>query len=168
MNILVSRSEDAEALSAVARATFLQTFAHEVGWADIAMRARDEDSPEAFRARVAEGSPLWLARVEKTDAPVGFAMLCEPDLPVDTGAEDVELKRIYVLHRFHGTGLGARLLSAAEACARAEGRARMLLGVKDDNPSVDWYRRRDFEVVGTRRFRVGRNLFDDLVMAKAL
>ena len=168
MNIVISRSEDAEGLSAVARATFLQSFAHEVSWPDIAMRARDEDSAEAFRVRLAEGSPCWLARVEGTDAPVGFAMLCEPDLPVETGVGDVELKRIYVLHRFHGTGVGARLLAEAEAHARGENRRRMLLGVKDDNPSVSWYRRRGFVVVGTRRFRVGESLFDDLVMAKEL
>ena len=168
MNILISRSEDAEALSAVARATFLQSFSHEIGWPDIAMRARDEDSPEGFRKRFAEDSPCWLARVEGTDAPVGFAMLCAPELPVETGVGDVELKRIYVLHRFHGTGTGARLLSAAEAHAREEGRERLLLGVKNDSPAVDWYERRGFEVVGTRQFRVGESLFDDLVMAKSL
>ena len=168
MRISIARTDDADALSAVARATFLQSFATDVGWPDIALRAAREDSPDAFRARMADGATCWLARVAATDAPVGFAMLCAPELPVDTEPTDTELKRIYVLHRFHGHGLGARLLEAAEDHAHDSGRTRLLLGVKDDNPSVAWYRRRGFATVGTRRFRVGENWFDDLVMAKPL
>lgn len=170
MDIRIRRADadDAHALSAVARATFLATFADTVGWPDMQARGRDEDSPEAFREHAEAGDPVWVAEVRDTRAPVGFAMLCAPDLPVETGPGDIELKRIYALHRVHGMGVGRRLLEAVEAHAREAGRSRLLLGVHAENPTIAWYGRRGFAAVGTRRFRVGGAWFDDLVMAKSL
>ena len=60
---------------------------------------------------------------------MGFALLSPPDLQVPAGPGDVELKRLYLLHRFHGGGAGAALMEAvADAAARA-GFDRLLLSV---------------------------------------
>jgi len=80
---------------------------------------------------------------------------------------DVELKKIYVLSRFQGTGTAQRLM--AEAVSAAEGSKRLLLGVKDDNHrAIAFYKRQGFEVIGTRQFDVGGALYDDLVLARNL
>ena len=168
-DIRITPSEDADALSAVARATFLETFAHMIPAADILARGNTEDSAEAFRAHFAKGSEAWIARIARTDAPIGFALLTAPDLPeIDTRDGDVELKRIYLLHRFHGGGTGRKLYEAVEQEARSRGAPRLLLGVYHDNPAVAWYKRQGFETVGERSFRVGDSLFHDLIMAKAI
>lgn len=86
-----------------------------------------------------------------------------------TAPGDIELKRIYLLSRWHGTGAGRALMQAAIAHARACGAPNLLLGVYQGNDrAVAFYRRAGFETVGTRRFQVGEGVYDDLVMALPL
>ena len=130
MSVSVRPTRDAHALSAIARATFLETFAHMIPFSDMRLRAETQDSPEAMAHSLRGGAAAWLARFAETDAPVGFALVCAPDLPeIDLTPTDLELKRIYLLHRFQGRGLGRALLEAARGHAAAAGAERLLLGV---------------------------------------
>ena len=80
-----------------------------------------------------------------------------------------EIKRIYLLHRFQGQGLGAQLMEEALADAKAAGFTRALLGVFGRNAAaIAFYRRQGFGQVGVRRFQVGANTYDDLVLARDL
>ena len=162
--------QDAEALALVSRATFLESFADVLPAADILVHCEVQNRPELYRDWLA--SPdwrAWLATAEGTGSPLGFALTCPPDLPVEPGPADVELKRIYLLHRFQGGGTGAGLLAAAEAAARHDGFSRLLLGVYSRNDqALGFYARQGFNPVGVRTFRVGANDYDDLVLAKPL
>ncbi len=64
---------------------------------------------------------------------MGYAMLGPADLPIETSVRAKELKRIYLLHRFHGGGVDRRLMQAALDAAIATGSRRMLLGVYEAN-----------------------------------
>lgn len=163
-------ANDAGRLAAVAAATFLETYAGVVDGADILAHGGGTLSAAAFEGLLGDPAvALFLATVEPGRAPVGFAMLSPPDLPVAIVEGDVELKRIYVLHRFHGEKVGPRLLAAAEARARADGFSRLLLGAYGENHrAIAFYRKNGFEQVGTRKFRVGVNDYDDVVLAKGL
>jgi ribosomal protein S18 acetylase RimI-like enzyme len=82
---------------------------------------------------------------------------------------DVELKRIYVFSRFHGTGLGRLLMLAALHDARVRAAPRLLLGTYSENHrAIGFYRKHGFEQIGTRKFLVGDQLFDDVVLAARL
>jgi ribosomal protein S18 acetylase RimI-like enzyme len=53
--------------------------------------------------------------------------------------------------------------------AREVGAKRMLIGTYDQNHrAVAFYQRAGFEKVGERRFQVGNQIFDDIVMAMTL
>jgi ribosomal protein S18 acetylase RimI-like enzyme len=107
-----------------------------------------------------------LCLAELKDAPVGFAVLSPPDLPVAVTQNDIELKRIYLLHRFQGGGLGRRLLEWSVAEARAQGKQRLLLGVKADNTAaLAFYDRAGFVRIGERKFLVGGMLCDDYILS---
>lgn len=97
-------------------------------------------------------------------------MLSAPDVPVpDPAPDDVEIKRIYLLSRFHGGGLGTRMMALAIEAARAAEKRRLLLGVYARNAqAIGFYARHGFVQIGVRRFQVGRRLYDDAVMARAL
>ncbi len=72
------------------------------------------------------------------DAPVGYAMICAPDLEgFELREGDTELKRIYLFSRFRPGGNGQRLLDAALADAREMGCRRMLLGTNAGNSAGD-------------------------------
>jgi ribosomal protein S18 acetylase RimI-like enzyme len=112
---------------------------------------------------------LWLAEIDPGAAPVGYAMISPPDLPIPVGADDLELRRIYLLSRFHGQGWGAKLMSTAIEAARRSGARHLLLGVNDENRrALAFYARQGFAAVGRRQFQVGAHAYHDLVLARAL
>ena len=101
---------------------------------------------------------------------MGYAVLAPSDLPVpDPHPGEVEVKRVYLLNRFQGSGLGKLLMSHAIERARAEGARRLLLGVYSENAgAIAFYQRLGFETIGHRPFTVGTVVYDDFVMSLAL
>ena len=62
---------------------------------------------------------------------------------------EMEIKRLYVLHRFHQRGLGRRLMNEILATARQDGIAELFLKVQKVNQSaVAFYSRYGFCVAG--------------------
>ena len=170
---MIRRAEpgDAEALSLVGRATFLETFAGVLDGDGVLGHCAGPHSAETYARWLGDGaSRLWLVEAAQGRAPVGYLVLSAPDVPVDDPSpDDVEIKRIYLLSRFHGRGLGRRMLDMAVQEARAMGRRRLLLGTYAENDSaVGFYKRCGIALAGVRRFRVGPREYDDVVMARAL
>lgn len=161
---------DAAPLALVAQAAFLQSYAEVLPVSDILAHCATEHAEAYYAARLGRAEyGFWIAEVAETRSPVGYAMLSPPDLPVQTDPTDLELKRIYLLHRFHGSGVGAGLMAAALDAARARGARRVLLGVYGENRrAMAFYARQGFTEAGVRKFRVGANEYDDFVLARAL
>jgi len=160
--------EDAERLSLIGAATFLESFADIIGGEAITAHCLKANSAESYRRHLDTGAQAWLAEVEPGGAPIGYALLTQPDLP---GARDgdIELKRIYTLSRFHGGGLGAALMQAAVEAALARGAARLILGVYAGNDrALAFYAKQGFTRIGNRQFNVGGQICDDFVLARPL
>ena len=156
--------EDAARLSLVSNATFLETFAGMIDGEALLAHCDTHHEAAYLAALLENGARAWLA--ETAGAPVGYALLHQPEL--DAAREgDIELKKIYVLSRFHGSGIAKRLFDAV--LAAAAGNDRLLLGVKDDNHrAIAVYRKQGFTQIATRRFDVGGKLYDDVVLARDL
>ncbi len=162
--------EDAPAAALVAGASFLATFAGILDGVDIVAHVTKNSAPETFAAWVRDpGSVVTLADHPIGSAPVGYSVLTAPDVPIVTDPDDIELRRIYTLPLAQGTGLGSRLMAQAVADAVAMGKRRLLLGVLGRNARARaFYERHGFELVGTRQYRVGSTLCDDVIYARAL
>jgi len=157
-------TDDAARLSLVANATFLETFAGLIDGEALVAHCACHHEPAHLRARLDAGARAWLAELD--GAPVGYALLVEPELEAAQPG-DIELKKIYLLSRFHGGDTAARLL--ASTIDGAAGHSRLLLGVKDDNHrAIGFYRKHGFGQIATRRFDVGGTLYDDVVLARDL
>jgi ribosomal protein S18 acetylase RimI-like enzyme len=159
---------DESALSLVGQSTFLETFAGVLTGADIAAHCARQHSVDVYRQWLADGQIHgWIAQAQPGGAPVGYLLLTPPDLPtVEVGSDDLEVKRIYLLSRFHGRGLGWRLMNEAIQHARQIGCRRLLLGVYQHNGrALAFYCSLGFVQVGTRRFTVGSTECDDLILA---
>lgn len=157
---------DESALALVGCSTFLETFAGVLAGNAIIEHCTRTNSAEAYARYLQQGSRAWLAEMTPGAAPVGFALMTAPDLP---GARDsdIELKRIYALSRFHGSGIGAALMRAA--IDAAQGFERLLLGVYAGNQrAIAFYRKNGFEPIAERKFDVGGTLYDDIVLARPL
>ncbi len=162
--------DDAPALALVGAATFLESYAHLLPAADIIAHAASQHAAGVYAGWLQDPRcACWLATHEPGGAPVGYLVATPPDLPLEgIDGTDWEIRRIYVLHRFHGAGLGRGLMAEATAEARRAGKRRLLLGVYSRNePALRFYARLGFEPVGTRAFRVGNNDYHDFILAKA-
>ena len=157
---------DASALALVGAATFLESFAGILAGANILEHCANKHSEASYgTALAAPETAAWLAEVK--GAPVGYALVTAPsELPVPLQPGDLELKRIYLLSRFHGQGTGMHLTEQARKFARASGADRLLLGVYGENHrAIAFYRRQGFVEAGTRTFRVGQGIYHDLIFA---
>ena len=161
--------DDAAALALVGAATFLDSYAWMIEGRDILAHVAARHSEAAYAAFLANPAcALWLAE-SALAAPIGFALLTAPDLPVETAPDDLEVRRIYLLSRYQGSGLGRALLDAAIGEARTRGAARLLLGTATGNDrAIGFYRHVGFNVVGERQFTVGARTYDDWVLALTL
>jgi ribosomal protein S18 acetylase RimI-like enzyme len=170
-------SADAPALALVGAATFLEAFTWMLPGADILAHCAKNHTAAAYEHYLADpATRITLAEVEG-GAPVGYTMLCTPELPTfDVLPSDIELKRIYLFSRFRsapvvGSALppAAAMLAQAVSDARTLGRTRLLLGTHANNQrAIAFYRRNGFVEAGTRTFQVGSQLCDDLIFAKSL
>ena len=164
-------TDDAEALSLLGQATFLEAFAGTLNGCDILAHCAQAHAATVYGGWLAdERYRIWIALAQPGLAPVGFAVLAPSDLPVpDPAPDEVEIKRIYLLNRFQRSGLGQRLMMLAIDHARALGARRLLLGVYSENPAaIAFYHRLGFETIGHRPFTVGATVCDDYVMSLRL
>jgi ribosomal protein S18 acetylase RimI-like enzyme len=161
---------DAPALSLVASATFLDTYATVLTGVDIVAHCTAKNSIAAFETWLADPATIvTLAEYGPGHAPIGYTVLTAPDFPIEPGPADVELRRIYLMKQAQGTGLGATLMGRALEDAAAHDRTRVLLGVWDQNTRArSFYERQGFEVIGARQFMVGTTLHDDPVYARTV
>jgi GNAT superfamily N-acetyltransferase len=157
-----------EKLALVGAASFLETFAGFLAGDDILAHCRNQHSAAKYASMLADAQThACLAEVK--ESPVGYAVLCLPDFPVPFTPDDIELKRIYLLHRFQGSGIGAALMKWSVERARSLGKKRLLLGVNAGNEkAVAFYRRQGFEHAGARKFQVGNTLCDDMILARKI
>lgn len=154
-------------LSLLGQATFLEAFAGVLPAAAILAHCARQHAIEIYRAWLADsGARTWIAEAAPGGAPVGYVVLATADLPIaDPKPDDREVKRVYLLHRFQGGGLGRRLMDAARREASAIGARRLLLGVYERNEgAIGFYERLGYRRVGTRSFQVGDLVCRDLIL----
>lgn len=160
---------DAAILSLIGGATFLETFYDSISAPDILAHANGQHSEAYYSNALNNGDGLWLAVDAATDTPIGYQMLTPPDLPIETSATDMELKRIYLFARHHGSGLATQFENIASDYAVTMGCKRLLLGVYSQNHrGIAFYEKCGFKIIANRIFTVGSTDYKDYIMAKDL
>ncbi|MGV0111288.1 GNAT family N-acetyltransferase [Arthrobacter sp. CP30] len=80
-----------------------------------------------------------------------------------------ELSKFYVHPDLHGSGSSSALMKATLQHAAGSGLPGIWLGVNQENArALRFYRKHGFDVVGTKRFRLGDRFEDDFIMEQAL
>lgn len=152
----------------VGSATFLESYALVLRGEDIVRHCAKAHAPETYAAWISDPScAVWVAEAGM-GVVVGYAVLTPPDLP-DAQPGDLELRRIYVLAPFKGMGGGRAFVEAVSDEARRRRASRLTLGMYGGNhAALAFYTRMGFATIGTRTFRVGDQVCDDLVLGKNL
>jgi len=158
---------DFAAIDGIFRASFCETFAHL--YADEDLQAFLANfTPEAWAEEMA--NPDYAFRLAEDDGrAVGYVKLGPLALPVDPDQTACELRQLYVLKDWHGTGIAAELIDWALGEARRRGMLTLYLTVYTDNHRAKrFYERRGFVAVGRYDFMVGTHADEDIIMKRAL
>jgi ribosomal protein S18 acetylase RimI-like enzyme len=159
---------DAATLSDLGTATFIETFGHLYSQANLDAFLVNH-SVAAWAGELAD--PAYAVRLAEMDgAAIGYAKLGPPHLPFDPGDRvATELRQLYVLKDWHGSGVAAQLTDWIMATARDRGAQDIYLSVFTENPRAQtFYRRYGFVAVGEYAFMVGDQADADLIMKCAL
>jgi diamine N-acetyltransferase len=162
-----ARPSDADALSAMAQQSFIETFGPLYAPADLDTFLDQAMSPGAYGRQLADAAyHVQLATIE--GQPIGFAKL-GPTYFEGYPATAPCLHQLYVLAAHHGDGVGRQLMEWTLATVRADGAAELYLSVYIDNHRAQrFYRKLGFEKVGDYRFMVGNHADHDEIMRLTL
>src|SRR5471032_868853 len=109
ISIRRARPGDEDALALVGQATFLETFSGILDGAAIIGHCSKAHAAAQYSHWLSDAdAALWLVEATPGNAPVGYAVVARPELPTADISRDLELKRIYLLGRYRGTGIGTR------------------------------------------------------------
>jgi len=159
---------DAEALSFVAQGTILETYAGITEGHDLVTYADAELSRSNFNRMLSENRVrAWLAETVVGKCPVGYALVVS-----DEGTNpfsSFELKRLYIFYRFHGSGLGKRLMEEVLSFAKCMKSETIWLQVHEaNNHAIEFYKRFGFVQTGADLFRAGQGSYRVLTLHHTL
>ena len=160
---------DAPCLGVLSMQVFLETYAPHGIRPDLAREVLQKHSPEATAAALARADQRLIV-AERDGHLLGFAHW-RPGAAHEGVADDrpAELFRLYVLQRFAGSGLGTRLLRAAEAAAAASGAETMWLTAWAGNTrALAFYPRRGYADVGTTAYVIEGIAYENRLFARSL
>jgi len=155
--------EDAEALAAFGRASWLATFGHlPYPPADLEAYLTKSFRAEMQRAEIADAETRYRLALRGGEI-VGYCMMGALSMPVDDPG-GVELHRLYVDESVKGAGVAAALLEDAITWAKAQRASALYLSVWENNERAQrFYRRFGFQDHGEWDFMVGETADRDLI-----
>lgn len=159
-------ADDAVLISALATTTFFEAYFVQDESANLAAYIYDSFKPETLRAEIAApDSRFFIISVDSRA--VGYAKTIDNSRVEGIAGEKViEIKRIYIVERFWGTGAGKTLLKYCIADARERGFEQLWLGVWEENTRAQrFYLKFGFEQVGTVTFPYGEVEGTNLVLS---
>jgi ribosomal protein S18 acetylase RimI-like enzyme len=174
-SIRAATASDAVLLAELGARTFAETYAHANSEEDMRAHLERVFSNGARAQELADvDRATWIA--EATDhEPNGRIAIGYATVRRDSRTDGIafqypaELERIYIARNWHGRGAGAALMDACVAQARQWHCDGLWLGVWEKNSNaIGFYQRAGFSVVGKKTFRLGRDIQNDLVMARAV
>jgi len=159
-------ASDADALAAVGRETFDETFGHLYPPDDLAGFLDAAHSATHYAESAKDPAfALWIAEADGRAvgyAEAGKCLIRHPDITPDCG----ELQRLYVRREAQGGGLGVRMLETALGWLERPGR-RLWIGCWSENLGAQrLYARYGFSKVGEYEFSVGGTRDLEFILAR--
>lgn len=169
ISIRPAQADDAAALAAFSRKTFIDAFA--------AMNNKDDF--DAYVARAfsldqvtselhATANTFFIALYRGEWA--GYAKVCRSQPPECVTADPaMELCRLYCLQQYIGCGIGQALINECSTHARSLGYHALWLGSWEKNLRGNaFYHKMQFQIAGTTTFTLGSDVQQDHVFVKSL
>ncbi|MBX9615458.1 MAG: GNAT family N-acetyltransferase [Caulobacteraceae bacterium] len=169
-----ARPDDAAALGALGRQTFIDTFVAADGFAipypadDLSTFLEASFSPQATARKLEEPGAAWWVAEQADGALLAFANAGPNTLPhPEARPSQMELRRLYVGKAAQGLGLGTRLLTQALDWMATHSDGPLWIGVWSGNLKAQkLYAGHGFEKVGDYQYPVGAWLDDEFILRR--
>jgi ribosomal protein S18 acetylase RimI-like enzyme len=158
-----------EALQAISRLTFYETFAAVNSEENMSRYLENNLSLVRLREELSNPySEFYFASLE--NEVIGYLKinfeLAQNELKT---ANSIEIERIYVLKEFHGKNTGQLLLENAFQIAKEKGNENVWLGVWEENKrAIRFYQKFGFEEFDKHIFMLGEDVQTDILMRRKL
>ncbi len=122
--------------------------------------------PETIKKQLEDPNVIYLIANYENEA-IGYAKLKKNNAPPElTGMACMQLERIYTLTVYLGKKVGKVLMEECIRIAENEKNEYLWLSVWQQNKrAIDFYVRWGFEIIGYKKFVIGKEINDDFVMA---
>jgi len=161
---------DAALLAELGARTFVETFAADNTPEDMSAYLAASFGHDLQAAELADPDSFFLiAEIDGTAA--GYSRMHGAAIPPSgvTGNKPIELVRLYVSQDRLGRGIGALLMQACLTEATQKGYDTVWLGVWEHNRRARaFYRKWNFQEVGTHVFQLGNDSQTDILMQRFL
>lgn len=166
VSIRRAATRDAAALSTFAAAAFHDAFGPHNTPANMNHYVAESFSTERQAAEIADpAGEVLLAEVGEELA--GYVRLVRGGAPAAVAEPAIEIRRLYVDRRRHGSGLAQMLMNAAVDTARRGAERSIWLAVWQKNArAIRFYEKCGFARVGTTLFMLGDDEQTDWLMAR--
>jgi len=160
--------DDGPALAEMGRRCFVETFGAHFPADDMAIHLERMFGPGGLPEELKD--PAYRVRVAEEDGhAAAYLKLAPMTLPVPHEPDALEIKQLYVLAPWQGTGVAAALMDWAAETGRADQAPAIYLSVWEQGArAIAFYRRQGFETVGIAPFVLGTRTYQDPVMRLAL
>jgi ribosomal protein S18 acetylase RimI-like enzyme len=164
-DIRIAAARDAARVAALARDTFIATFADTNTPEDMARYIEQSFAVETIQKELSDTASTFLW-AEENGIPAGYAKLYRGSTDeYITGSRAVQLERIYADPELIGAGVGKTLLHTCIKLAQGEGFETLWLGVWEHNKrAIEFYHRQGFIDVGEHPFMLGNDEQTDRIM----
>ncbi len=165
LRIRVATADDAALITKLGADTFVASFGAQNTPENLAKHIAGAYSEEIQRRELADPAVTYLI-AEQYGRTAGYAQVREGDAPeCVTGSNVIEVRRFYVVHEFHGSGIAQALMDACADEARRRRAYTLWLGVWEQNPrAIRFYTKCGFQDVGTQTFMLGDDPQQDRVL----
>jgi len=169
MHITAVTPDLVPALSALATATFSETFGHLYPPTDLQTFLQKSYALPRLTAEIEDPAQIWRMALDGGTA-VAYLQIGPVTLPHPEAdpARDGELKRLYIRATHQGRGLGRTLMSLAlDELAARFGDAPQWIGVWSENHKAQaLYGAHGFVRVGGYQFAVGETMDDEFILRR--
>ena len=159
--------EDLILLEQISRATFLETFADSNSAENMSRYLTENMSADKLRTELSNDQSAFFL-VEADTNVIGYLKINQGSAQTENKYEHaLEIERIYVLHSYHGKGIGKMMLDFAMESARSMKADVVWLGVWEHNlRAISFYRKHGFVAFDEHVFMLGDDRQIDIMMKR--
>lgn len=160
---------DAATLAKLGAETFTTSFGEQNTPENVAKHLATAFGVEIQQREIADPAITYLI-AEQDGHIAGYAQVRDGTAPAQvTGPAPVEVRRFYVVHAFHGTGIAQALMDSCAEEARTRGGRTLWLSVWSVNPrAIRFYTKWGFQDVGALVFMLGDDAQEDRLLVATL